>query len=136
MTIWKPDPSALHRPVYRSLADPIARAIADGRLAAGARLPTHRQLADDLAVSVQTVSRAYEELIRRGLLSGETGRGTFVRAHRREPDPPYLPERLGEVIDLSILKPVCEPMHLERLKAALVELAETLPPSIALSFRP
>ena len=102
----------------------------------GARLPTHRQLADDLALSVQTVSRAYEELIRRGLISGEIGRGSFVQTQRREPEPPYLPERLGEVIDLSILKPVCEPMHLERLKQALAWLADNLPSSSALSFRP
>ncbi|RUX04879.1 PLP-dependent aminotransferase family protein, partial [Mesorhizobium sp. M8A.F.Ca.ET.059.01.1.1] len=112
------------------------RAIHDGRLANGARLPTHRRLADDLKLSVQTVSRAYEELIRRGLISGEIGRGSFVQTQRREPDPPYLPERLGEVIDLSILKPVCEPMHLERMKQALGWLAENLPSSSALSFRP
>ncbi|TIV13598.1 MAG: PLP-dependent aminotransferase family protein, partial [Mesorhizobium sp.] len=55
---------------------------------------------------------------------------------RREPEPPYIPERLGEVIDLSILKPVCEPMHLEKLKQALGWLAENLPSSSALSFRP
>ncbi|TIO91931.1 MAG: PLP-dependent aminotransferase family protein, partial [Mesorhizobium sp.] len=42
----------------------------------------------------------------------------------------------GEVIDLSILKPVCEPMHLEKLKQALGWLAENLPSSSALSFRP
>src|SRR3546814_3881617 len=113
MTLWRPDPAALRRPVYLSLADQVAHAIAAGRLDSGARLPTHRQLAEDLGLSVQTVSRAYEELVRRGLVSGETGRGTFVRTPRREPDPPFLPERLGEVIDLSILKPVCEPIHLE-----------------------
>ena len=89
------------------------------------RLPTHRRLADDLKLSVQTVSRAYEELIRRGLISGEIGRGSFVHTQRREPEPPYLPERLGEVIDLSILKPVCEPMHLERLKQALAGWPKT-----------
>ncbi|WP_292172042.1 GntR family transcriptional regulator, partial [Mesorhizobium sp.] len=72
-----------------------------GRLANGARLPTHRRLAEDLNLSVQTVSRAYEELIRRGLISGEIGRGSFVQTQRREEDPPYIPERLGEVIDLS-----------------------------------
>jgi hypothetical protein len=118
------------------LAEQIARAIADGKLESGTRLQTHRQMADELRLSVQTVSRAYEELIRRNLISGETGRGTFVRSLRREPDPPYLPERLGEVIDLSILKPVCEPMHLERMKKALGWLAENLPASSALSFRP
>jgi DNA-binding transcriptional MocR family regulator len=99
-------------------------------------LPTQRQLADDLKLSVQTVSRAYEELIRRGLILGEIGRGTFVRPPRREPEPPYIPERLGEVIDLSILKPVCELVHLERMKAALLELSADLPPSAVLSFRP
>ena len=136
MTLWRPDPSTLRRPAYLALAEQIARAIADGKLESGTRLQTHRQMADELRLSVQTVSRAYEELIRRNLISGETGRGTFVRSLRREPDPPYLPERLGEVIDLSILKPVCEPMHLERMKKALGWLAENLPASSALSFRP
>lgn len=136
MTMWSPDPALIRRPAYLSLADQIARAIHDGRLADGARLPTHRRLADDLKLSVQTVSRAYEELIRRGLIAGEIGRGTFVQTRRPEPDPPYLPERLGEVIDLSILKPVCEPMHLDRMKQALAFLSEHLPASAALSFRP
>lgn len=136
MTLWRPDPTLIRRPAYLSLADQVARAIHDGRLPNGARLPTHRRLADDLGLSVQTVSRAYEELIRRGLVSGEIGRGSFVQTRGREPEPPYLPERLGEVIDLSILKPVCEPMHHERLKQALAWLAETLPSSSALSFRP
>ena len=136
MTIWRPDAALIRRPAYLSLAEQIARAIHDGRLENGARLPTHRGLADELKLSVQTVSRAYEELIRRGLISGEIGRGSFVQTRRGEPDPPYLPERPGEVIDLSILKPVCEPMHLERLKQALGWLAENLSASSALSFRP
>ncbi|QND54442.1 PLP-dependent aminotransferase family protein (plasmid) [Phyllobacterium sp. 628] len=136
MTLWRPDINSLTRPAYLSLADQIARAVGDGTLEAGARLPTHRKMAEDLKLSVQTVSRAYEELIRRGMLSGETGRGSFVKAQRREIDQPYLPERLGEVIDLSILKPVCEKMHHELLKKALGWLSETLPASSALSFRP
>src|SRR5690242_3484760 len=133
MTKWLPDRSSLRRPAYLSLADQISRAIADGRLEPGARLPTHRQLAESLELSVQTVSRAYEDLVRRGLVSGETGRGTFVRTPRREPDPPYIPERLETVVDLSILKPVCEAIHIERMKTALSELAETLPPAAVLS---
>ncbi len=136
MTLWHPDPALIRRPAYLSLADQFARAIHDGKLANGTRLPTHRALADTLKLSVQTVSRAYEELIRRGLVSGEIGRGSFVQTQRREPEPPYLPERLGEVIDLSILKPVCETMHHERLKQVLAWLAESLPASSALSFRP
>ena len=102
MTKWHPDASALSRPVYLSLADQVQRAITQGQLAVGDQLPTHRQLADELGISVQTVSRAYEELIRRGLISGETGRGTFIRAAQTEVDPPYIPQRTDEVIDLSI----------------------------------
>lgn len=136
MTIWQPDPQLIRRPAYLSLADQFARAIQDGRLLHGTRLPTHRKLAYELQLSVQTVSRAYEELIRRGLIAGEVGRGSFVQTLRREVEPPYLPERLGELIDLSILKPVCEPMHLDRLKAALSWLGDNLPASSGLSFRP
>ena len=58
MTLWSPDPALLKRPAYLSLADQIDRAIHDGSLEAGERLPTHRKLADDLELSVQTVSRA------------------------------------------------------------------------------
>jgi DNA-binding transcriptional MocR family regulator len=136
MTIWRPDPKLLKRPAYLSLADQISRAIHDGKLPGGTQLPPHRKLADDLGLSVQTVSRAYEELARRGLAAGEIGRGSFVQSQRAEPSPPYLPERLVELVDLSILKPVCEPMHLEKMRQALGWLAETLPASSALSFRP
>ncbi|KKX33066.1 PLP-dependent aminotransferase family protein [Rhizobium sp. LC145] len=136
MTNWRPDPSQLRRPAYLSLAEQIARAIQEGKLANGTKLPTHRRMADDLDLSVQTVSRAYDDLIRRGLISGEIGRGSFVQTRPREPEPPYLPERLGEVIDLSILKPVCEHFHLEKMREAFGWLSENLPPSSALSFRP
>jgi DNA-binding transcriptional MocR family regulator len=136
MTIWQPDPTLLRRPFYLSLAEQIARAIGTGQLASGARLPTHRDLAHRLGVSVQTVSRAYDALIRRGLLAGEVGRGSFVRRLPGEPSLPYLPERLKEVIDLSILKPVCEERHLRHMKEGLTKLAENLPPAVALSFRP
>ncbi|HHY48979.1 MAG TPA: PLP-dependent aminotransferase family protein, partial [Alphaproteobacteria bacterium] len=62
--------------------------------------------------------------------------GSFVQTLRKEPEPPYLPERLGELIDLSILKPVCERLHLDRMREAFGWLSETLPSSSALSFRP
>ncbi|PLU13059.1 hypothetical protein BMJ29_30355 [Sinorhizobium medicae] len=48
MTNWTPDTTLLRRPAYLSLADQFARAIQEGRLQNGARLPTHRKLADDL----------------------------------------------------------------------------------------
>src|SRR5206468_117554 len=106
MAIWHPDPSRLSRPAYLSLADQIAQAIGSGKLSSGVRLPTQRNLAEDLGLSVQTVSRAYEELNRRGLISGEIGRGTFIRPPQREPVQPFIAERTAEIIDLSMLKPI------------------------------
>ena len=44
------------------LADAVERAIAEGVIAAGAKLPPHRLLADSLGVTIGTISRAYGEL--------------------------------------------------------------------------
>ena len=67
-------------PRYLAIAEALAEDVSSARLAAGAQLPTHRDLADRLGVTVGTVSRAYAEASRRGLIAGEVGRGTFVRA--------------------------------------------------------
>ena len=84
MTIWPPHRQNLKRPAYRSLAETVVRAIELGELKPGDRLPTHRHLAFELGLSVQTISRAYDELIRLGFISGQVGRGTFVRASQAE----------------------------------------------------
>ncbi len=137
MTIWPPKRDDLKRPAYRSLAERLEEAIEAGELRSGDRLPTHRQLAYDLGLSVQTVSRAYEELIRRGVIGGEVGRGTFVRAAIDETRIPYRAEsHYGSIIELSILKPVCEDLHIDLMRQALGRLATDLPPTAVTSFRP
>jgi DNA-binding transcriptional MocR family regulator len=77
---WHPRILATGTPVYLALADRIAEDIASGRLTPGARLPTHRELAELLHVDLTTVTRGYGEARRRGLLVGRVGHGTFVRA--------------------------------------------------------
>ena len=79
MTIWTPDLNGRGGPRYVAIADALAADIQAGRIARGARLPTHRDLAYRLGVTVGTISRAYAEAERRGLIGGEVGRGTFVR---------------------------------------------------------
>ncbi len=79
MTIWTPELPSREGPIYKTLADLLAQDIEQGRLQAGDRLPTHRDLARHLSVTVGTVTRAYAEAARRGLIGGEVGRGTFVR---------------------------------------------------------
>ncbi|MBX7276942.1 PLP-dependent aminotransferase family protein [Pseudomonas sp. ERGC3:05] len=64
---------------YKSLVDTFAEDIRSGVLPPGTRLPTHRQLAVDHRLALVTASRVYAELEAMGLVSGETGRGTFVR---------------------------------------------------------
>ncbi|MEH6650993.1 MAG: PLP-dependent aminotransferase family protein [Motiliproteus sp.] len=64
---------------YKRLVDQFANDIQAGVLLPGARLPTHRQLAAEQSIALVTASRVYAELERMGLVSGEAGRGTFVR---------------------------------------------------------
>ncbi|MHA1600648.1 MAG: aminotransferase-like domain-containing protein [Alphaproteobacteria bacterium] len=80
MTTWQPDLSSHSGPRYIAIAEALAADIATGTFEAGDRLPTHRDLAWRLGVTVGTVSRAYAEAHRRGLVSGEVGRGTYVRS--------------------------------------------------------
>ena len=63
---------------YLKLADAIAAEIADGILKPGDRLPPQRNFAYERKIAVSTASRVYAELLRRGLVVGEVGRGTFI----------------------------------------------------------
>ena len=64
--------------LYEQIIEGIQREISAGRLRPGDALPSFRQLATDLMVSVITVKRAYEELEREGILYRRQGLGTFV----------------------------------------------------------
>src|SRR5450432_1597250 len=60
------------------LADALAAKIAPGALKRGNRLPPQRSFAYEQKIAVSTASRVYTELLRRGLVVGEVGRGTFI----------------------------------------------------------
>ena len=64
--------------LYQQIVDGLRREVSEGRLRPGAPLPSFRQLAEDLLVSVITVKRAYEELEREGIIYRRQGLGTFV----------------------------------------------------------
>lgn len=101
MTIWMPDLSAHPGPRYAAIADAIAAGIERGDLPAGERLPPQRDLAWKLGVTVGTVSRGYMLAEQRGLLSGEVGRGTFVRERRLAAGASLLDLPDGYGIDLT-----------------------------------
>ena len=73
-------------PFYRQIIDQVKSAIATGRLESGDRLPTVRQLAVDLSINPNTVSRAYTELELTGLVETQMGSGTFVGNRLVKPD--------------------------------------------------
>lgn len=64
---------------YKRLAEAMEVRILEGSIESGAKLPPHRSLADRLGVTIGTVSRAYAELERMGLVVARVGDGTFVR---------------------------------------------------------
>lgn len=70
--------------LYQQIVDLLKREVSEGRLQPGAALPSFRQLAEDLLVSVITVKRAYEELEREGIIFRRQGLGTFVAAQGRD----------------------------------------------------
>ena len=120
MTMWRPRLQGREGPRYQALVEALVEDLAAGVVRPGARLPTHRELADRLGVTVGTISRAYAEAARRGLVSGEVGRGTFVRGGESGDDA----EGADGVVDLSQNHPPEPPAQPQRaaLLAALASL--------------
>ncbi len=75
---WVPTISEWSGPIYARIVDALAADIALGRVRRGQQLPTHRALATALAIDLTTVTRAYGEARRRGLIEARVGLGTFV----------------------------------------------------------
>ena len=90
---------------YLKLADTVAAEIAGGAFKAGDRLPPQRHFAYQRKIAVSTASRVYTELLRRGLVVGEVGRGTFVSGETRR-GVASLAEPRGERIDLEVNYPL------------------------------
>jgi DNA-binding transcriptional MocR family regulator len=80
MQDWNPDIRAARGPKYLAIVQALSNDIAAGILAAGDRLPPQRSLAEALGLDLTTVTRAYGEAQRLGLIEGSGRRGSFVRA--------------------------------------------------------
>src|SRR6202051_2567494 len=90
---------------YVKLADAVAAEIADGSLKPGDLLPPQRSFAYERKIATSTASRVYAELLRRGLVIGEVGRGTFISGEaRHEIAAPSEPR--GARIDLEFNYPL------------------------------
>lgn len=110
---------------YKSLVDTFAADIRAGRLLPGTRLPTHRQLAATEGLALVTATRVYAELEAMGLVSGETGRGTFVRETALPPSLGVDQQNVAAgMTDLNFNYPSL-PGQAELLRGALRQLASS-----------
>ena len=89
-------------PIYEQIKRQIKESILRGDLKENELLPSIRQLAKDLQISVITTKRAYDDLEQEGLIVSVVGKGSFVagqnREFLREMRLRWIEERLGEVV--------------------------------------
>ena len=71
-------------PIYQQIAEQMKTDILSGKLAQGAYLPSIRELAKDLKISVITTMKAYEQLESEGLVTAVQGKGFYVNAQDSE----------------------------------------------------
>ena len=74
-------------PLYRQLYDGLREMILDGRLPSGSRLPANRILAQDLALSRNTVATALQQLLAEGYVATRQGDGTYVASELPDAGP-------------------------------------------------
>ncbi|MEO8372901.1 MAG: GntR family transcriptional regulator [Candidatus Solibacter sp.] len=74
-------------PIYRQIMRQITESIAVGRLSPGEKLPSHRDLSEQLVIAPLTVKKAYDELELLGYLETQRGRGTYICARLPQADP-------------------------------------------------
>ncbi|MFD1453562.1 MULTISPECIES: GntR family transcriptional regulator [Oceanobacillus] len=92
-------------PIYEQILKQIQTAILSGELTEGDALPSIRQLAKDLKISVITTKRAYEELEKAGFIYSIVGKGSFIAEQNldviREKKLRVIEEQLSAVISNS-----------------------------------
>jgi DNA-binding transcriptional MocR family regulator len=110
---------------YKDVVDAFAADIRAGKIPPGTRLPTHRELAARHGLALVTATRVYAELAAMGLVSGEAGRGTFVRESTLSPrDDVEQRAFADDVVDLNFNYP-SQPEQTELLRNALRGLASS-----------
>ncbi len=124
---WLPAQLSTDKPAYLAIADAIADDIRQGRLRPEDRLPPQRQLAEAIGLNFSTISRAYTEAQRRGLIESRVGHGSFIRADAS----PRAPAARGNAtIDMSMNLPPepDDPALLAKMGAVFERIATDVRP--------
>jgi GntR family transcriptional regulator len=109
-------------PIYEQISRQIKAQIISGELAEGASLPSIRRLAQELAISVITTKRAYEELEKEGFIDTVGGKGTFVAAQ----NPQFLREKRMRAVEEKLTAAVEEARLLGIGPAELAQMLHLL----------
>lgn len=117
-----------NRPLYVQIMDEVRRGLVRGTLSPGDALPSVRDLASDLQVNPRTVSQAYAELEREGLVRVQPGRGTFVAPDVR-PERNERPRLARDVARRALADASRSGLVLEELIHALRELGNGAEPA-------
>lgn len=122
---WVPTIGQSGKPLYLEIADAIAEDRRQGKLKGLERLPPQRWLAQKLGLNFSTISRAYVEAQRRGLIDSHVGQGSFVR-----PPGPESMEAPAGGGDMSMNLPPepTDPGILDRMRQSFVRLGWSADP--------
>ena len=93
-------------PIYRQIVDQVRLAAATGDLPAGQAMPSVRSVAERLVVNVNTVVKAYGELVRDGVLESRQGLGFFVARKRQVYSRAERLRRLRQALDAFVREAV------------------------------
>jgi len=111
------------RPLYLQIMDEVRRAIVVGTLRAEDPLPSVRELAAELVVNPRTVSQAYQELEREGIVYVRRGQGTFVSPSVRRGGGERRRNLAREVAKRALLEARRNGLDTEELVMAIQKLA-------------
>ena len=106
-------------PIYEQITNQVKKLILNGELQEGQSLPSMRQLAKDLNISLITTKRAYEELEKNGFIYSVVGKGSFVSEQNTE----MMKERKMKVIEETLLQAI---HNGKEMGMSLLELKELL----------
>jgi Predicted transcriptional regulators len=109
--------NASEEPIYGQIVRQIRQAILNGELSPGQSLPSIRQLAKDLQISVITTKRAYEELEKERLIDSVVGKGSFVSGA----NPQFIREQRLRMLESKLMEVVQECRSLQMPLEELVD---------------
>ena len=106
-------------PIYEQIYAQIKKLILNGELQEGQSLPSMRQLAKELEISVITTKRAYEELEKNGFIYSIVGKGSFISEQNME----LVKERKMKAIEEKLVVAI---QNSKEMGISLAELKEML----------